>query len=116
MINLDKYWKESRKEEKLKIQHQEWTYQQILKKYKDNNLLQLKDLRVGQWKEPYIGLTQENLIENSVQDCLSYIQILNGPCKLFLAYPKQPCVLYVIWHHPSRTFYNLPCIMWSAVW
>jgi len=29
-------------------------------------LLQLKDLRVDQWIESYIGLTQENLIENSV--------------------------------------------------
>ena len=27
---------------------------------------QIKDLIVGQWKEPCIGLTQENLIENSV--------------------------------------------------
>jgi len=29
-------------------------------------LLQLKDLRVGQWEESCIGLTQENSIENSV--------------------------------------------------
>jgi len=29
-------------------------------------LLQLKDLRIGQWEEPYIGLTQENLIESFV--------------------------------------------------
>ena len=36
-------------------------------------LLQLKDLRIGQWEEPYIGLTQENLIESSVQDSLPYI-------------------------------------------
>jgi len=51
-------------------------------------LLQSQDLRVGQVKEPYIGLTQENSIENSVQNCLPYIQILNGLCELFLAYPK----------------------------
>ena len=51
-------------------------------------MLQIKDLRVSQWKESCIGLTQENSIENSVQDCLPYIQIPNGPCKLFLAYPK----------------------------
>ena len=51
-------------------------------------LLQIKDLRVGQWKEPCIGLTQENSIENSVQDCLPYIQVPNGLCKLFLTYPK----------------------------
>ena len=51
-------------------------------------LLQLKDLRIGQWEEPCIGLTQENSIENSVQDGLPYIQIPNGLCKLFLTYPK----------------------------
>ena len=51
-------------------------------------LLQLKDLRVGQWKESYIGFTQENLIENSVQDGLPYILISNGLYKLFLTYPK----------------------------
>ena len=55
-------------------------------------LLQLKDLRIGQWEEPCIGLTQENSIENSVQDGLPYIQIPNGLCKLFLTYPKWPCV------------------------
>ena len=71
-------------------------------------LLQIKDLRVGQWKEPYIGLTQEN----SVQDYLPYILIPNSLCELFLAYPKWPCVLHVIWHHPSRTFYILPYVMW----
>ena len=47
-------------------------------------MLQLQDLRVSQVKEPCIGLTQEN----SVQDCLSYILIPNGLCELFLAYPK----------------------------
>ena len=35
-------------------------------------LLQLKDLRVGQRIEPCIGLTQENLIKNSLQDCLLF--------------------------------------------
>ena len=55
-------------------------------------MLQTQALRVGQVKEPCIGLTQENSIENSVQDCLPYIQIPNGLCELFLAYPKQPCV------------------------
>jgi len=34
-------------------------------------ILQLQDLRVGQVKK--LGLTQEDLIENSVQDCLPYI-------------------------------------------
>ena len=61
-----------------------------------SNLLQIKDLRVGQWKEPYIGFTQENSIENSVQDSLPYIQIPNGLYKLFLAYPKCLCILHVV--------------------
>jgi len=51
-------------------------------------MLQSQDLRVGQAKEPCIGLTQENSIENSVQDCLSYILIPNGLYELFLAYSK----------------------------
>ena len=51
-------------------------------------MLQLKDLRVGQWEEPYIGLIQKNSIESSVQDNLPYIQIPNSLCKLFLTYPK----------------------------
>ena len=55
-------------------------------------MLQTQALRVRQVKESYIGLTQENSIENSVQDSLPYIQIPNGLCKLFLAYPKQPCI------------------------
>jgi len=55
-------------------------------------LLQTWDLRVGQKSKSCIGLTQENSIENSVQDYLLYIQIPNGLCKLFLAYPKWPCI------------------------
>ena len=55
-------------------------------------VLQSQDFRVGQVKEPCIGLIQENSIENSVQVCLPYIQIPNGLCELFLAYPKQPCI------------------------
>ena len=51
-------------------------------------MLQSQDFRVGQAKEPCIGLTQENSIENFVQDCLPYILILNSLCELFLAYPK----------------------------
>ena len=43
---------------------------------------------VGQKSEPCIWLTQENSIENSVQDSLPYIQIPNGLCELFLTYPK----------------------------
>ena len=31
-------------------------------------MLQTQDLRVGQVNEPYIRLTQENSIKNSVQD------------------------------------------------
>jgi len=51
-------------------------------------LLQTQALRVGQVKEFCIGLTQENSIENSIQDGLPYIQIPNGLCELFLTYPK----------------------------
>ena len=36
-------------------------------------MLQLKDLRVGQEEKSYIRLIQENSIQNSVQNCLSYI-------------------------------------------
>ena len=43
-------------------------------------MLQLDDLRVGQQIEPYIGLIQENSIENSVQDSLPYILKPHGPC------------------------------------
>jgi len=70
-------------------------------------MLQIKDLRVGQWKEPCIGLTQENSIENSVQDCLLYILIPNSPCKLFLAYPQWPCV------HLKVNMYTTYCMTLS---
>ena len=43
-------------------------------------LLQLKDLKVGQWEEPCIGFTQENSIENSVQDSLPYIPWTHSLC------------------------------------
>ena len=45
-------------------------------------------LRVGDKNNPCIRVTQENLIEKSVQDSLPYIQIPNGLCELNLAYPK----------------------------
>jgi len=35
-----------------------------------------------------LGLTQENLIENSVQDCLPYILKVHGLYSTTLAYPK----------------------------
>ena len=43
-------------------------------------MLQLKDLSAGKWEEPCIEFTQENLIENSLQDCLPYILKVHGPC------------------------------------
>ena len=43
-------------------------------------LLQTQALSVGQVNEPYIGLTQENSIESSVQDCLPYIPKPHGLC------------------------------------
>ena len=39
-------------------------------------MLQTQVLSAGQANEPCIRLTQENSIENSVQDCLSYIPTL----------------------------------------
>jgi len=41
-------------------------------------LLQTQDLRVDQADESCIGLIQENSMENSVQDCLSYIILAQG--------------------------------------
>jgi len=49
---------------------------------------ELKPLELNKRTNSCIRVTQENSIENSVQDCLSYIQIPNSLCKLFLAYPK----------------------------
>jgi len=66
----------------------------------------LKSLKLDKRKNLVLGLTQENSIENSVQDCLPYIQVPNGPCKLFLAYPKWLCVSHIIWHH---LFQNVLC-------
>ena len=37
-------------------------------------------------------ITQENSIENSVQDSLPYIPRTHGPCEIFLTYPKWPCI------------------------
>ena len=45
-------------------------------------------LIVGDKNNSCIRVTQENSIEDSVQDSLPYIQISNGPCKLILAYSK----------------------------
>ena len=46
-------------------------------------VLQTQVLRVRQANEPCIGLTQENLIENSIQKCLSYILSYDSPCYYF---------------------------------
>jgi len=51
-------------------------------------MLQLKDLRVGQWEEPCIRLTQENSIEFLVQSSLPYI-LVSMVCANYCApYPK----------------------------
>ena len=70
-------------------------------------VLQLRNLSVGLGEEPCIGFTQENSIENSVQDCLPYIQIPNGLCELFLTYPKRPYVCLKV----NMCF---PCCMTSS--
>ena len=51
-------------------------------------MLQTQNLSVGYKKESCIGFTQENLIKNFVQDCLSYILKPDGLCELLIAYPK----------------------------
>ena len=43
-------------------------------------MLQLRNLSVGLGEEPYIEFTQENSIENFVQDSLPYIPWTHGPC------------------------------------
>ena len=55
-------------------------------------MLQIKDLRVGWWKEPCIRLTQENSIKNSVQDCLSYISNYMVHTSYCAPSPKLPYV------------------------
>ena len=47
----------------------------------------LKALELVKKKEPCIEFTQENSIESSVQDCLSYIPQTTSLCTT-LAYPK----------------------------
>ena len=48
----------------------------------------LKTLEWVNEKNLVLGLTQENSIENSVQNCLPYILKPNCPCSTTLAYPK----------------------------
>jgi len=43
---------------------------------------------ISQVDEPCIELIQENLIKNSVQNCLSYILKAYSLCSATLAYPK----------------------------
>jgi len=50
------------------------------KKWNRVLMLQTQVLRVEQVNESCIGLMQENLIENSVQNSLSYILNLHGLC------------------------------------
>jgi len=83
-------------------------------------VLQLKDLRVGQWDKSCIGLTQENSIENSVQDCLPYISKTNGSCFTTLAHSKWPfvCLKVNIYNTlydiiPFRIFYHL--LLWYVI-
>ena len=45
----------------------------------------IKDLKSGQEEEPCIGFTQENLIEDSVQDCLPYILKPHGPYNYYFS-------------------------------
>ena len=56
------------------LQHKPST-QYIYILYLTPPVLQTQALRVGQVKEPCIGLTQENSIENSVQDGYKYLMV-----------------------------------------
>ena len=51
-------------------------------------MLWSQDLRVGQKEKPYIRFTQENSIENLVQDYLSYILKVHSLYSTTLAYSK----------------------------
>jgi len=58
----------------------------VLDSFKKRNqvlILQTQVLRVVQVNEPCIGLTQENLIEKSVQTHLPFILNYNGLCYYF---------------------------------
>ena len=85
-------------------------------------MLKSQNLKVSQVKEPCIALIQENLIENSVQDCLPYILLTDGPCSTTLAYPKWlyvclKAIMYIIHNlmlfllEPSTIFHHgiWPC-------
>ena len=50
-------------------------------------MLQFQDPRVDQEKEPCIRFTQENLIENSVLNCLSYILNPYSLCYYYFSLP-----------------------------
>jgi len=52
-----------------------------------NRLLRLKDHKVGQEEKSCIRFTQENSIESSVQDRLSYILDYDGLCYYFSSLP-----------------------------
>ena len=58
-------------------------------------MLQFKDLRVSQWKEPCIGIMQKNLIEFQVQSVF-YIYLTNSLYYTNLAYIKDIYILYAI--------------------
>ena len=76
-------------------------------------ILQTQALRVEQEKEPYIGLTQENSIENSVQGSLSYIPIYIVHASYCAPYSKLPCVSLKVNMHCAHcmtsSFQNLLC-------
>ena len=57
----------------------------------NNSLIQCHDLKILELvnkKNLVLELIQENLIENSIQDCLPYILNTNGLCSTTLAYSK----------------------------
>ena len=67
---------------------------------------------MGQEERTLYWVTQENLIENFVQDGLSYILITHGLSSTTLAYPKwlYVCLKANIWWYNSNSI-----VVWQFV-
>ena len=70
------------------ITHNVIPYPSSKSKIKLSLCYELKILELVKGKNLVLELTQENLIENSVQDHLPYIPKTNSLCSTLLAYPK----------------------------
>jgi len=80
-------------------------------------MLWSKVLRVGQKNNSCIWVTQENLIEISLQTSLPYILLLMVCANYYAPYPKQPCVVHEVnmWYPYCMTSFVLdPSTSFSA--